>query len=60
LLGAIAVWLLLRVKTWQARFGGSIIILGALVLTSQRDLHGPPLLAGACAAGVMRWRNLVA
>jgi len=30
-----------------------MILLGALVLTGVRDLHGPPLLAGALAAAVV-------
>ena len=58
LLGALAAWMLFRTKTWPARFGAIFIILGALVLTAIRDLHGPPLLAGACLAGVLLWREL--
>jgi rhomboid protease GluP len=57
LLGALAVWLLVRIGSWQARFGGLVIILGALVLILRRDLHGPPLLAAACVAGVLLWRD---
>jgi rhomboid protease GluP len=57
LLGALSVWMLFRLKTWPARFGAMFIILGALALTAIRDLHGPPLLAGACLAGVILWRE---
>ena len=57
LLGALSVWMLFRIKTWPARFGAMFIIIGALVLTVICDLHGPPLLAGACLAGVLLWRE---
>jgi rhomboid protease GluP len=57
LLGALSAWMLFRIKTWPARFGAMFIISGALMLTAIRDLHGPPLLAGACFAGSMLWRG---
>jgi rhomboid protease GluP len=57
LLGALSAWMLFRIKTWQARFGAMFIIIGALVLTAIRDLHGPPLLAGICAASLILWRE---
>lgn len=53
LLGGLAAWLLWRRQPIQSRLGGAMILLGALVLTGVRDLHGPPLLAGALAAAVM-------
>jgi hypothetical protein len=34
-----------------------MILLGALVLTGMRDLHGPALVAGALAAAVILWRD---
>lgn len=51
LLGAVAAQLLIT-RTIPARFGGIVIVTGAVVLVVLHDLHGPPLLAGACAAGV--------
>jgi rhomboid protease GluP len=57
LLGALSAWMLFRIKNWQARFGAMFIIIGAIVLTAIRDLHGPPLLAGVCLAGIMLWRE---
>ncbi len=56
LLGAIAVWLL-TVKSAQARIGAIALLGSALVLTALRDLHGPPLLAGACVGAVMLKRH---
>src|SRR5215469_1571347 len=57
LLGALAAWLLSRREPVQSRVGGTIILLGAMVLTGMRDLHGPPLVAGALAAAVILWRD---
>ena len=57
LLGGLAAWLLWRRQPTQSRFGGAMILLGALVLTGMRDLHGPPLVAGAFAAVVMLSRD---
>lgn len=57
LLGGLAAWLMWRKKPIQPRFGGAIIVLGALVLTGMRDLHGPPLVAGALTAAVMLTRK---
>jgi rhomboid protease GluP len=53
LLGGLAAWLLLRVRTWQARMGCAVIVVGALALVVVRDLHGPPLLAGAALGAVL-------
>lgn len=47
LLGSLAAWLLLGPKAVQARIGGALILAGAVALTCFRDIHGPPLLAGA-------------
>jgi rhomboid protease GluP len=52
-LGALAFWLLLRNGPVQARFGGAFVLTGAILLTLNRDIHGPPILVGACAAGLM-------
>src|SRR5215471_15439390 len=57
LLGGLAAWLMWGAKPIQPRFGGAILILGALVLTAMRDLHGPPIVAGGCAAAVMLSRD---
>jgi rhomboid protease GluP len=56
LLGALAIWLLGRVEARAGRLCGAAILLGGLVLTGLRNLHGPPLLAGASVAGFMLWR----
>jgi rhomboid protease GluP len=50
LAGSLALWLLYRCHTPPARFGGCLILLGAVVLTFLRDLHGPPILVGALLA----------
>jgi len=47
LLGSLAAWLLWKRGAAPARIGGAVILLGAAVLTLFRDLHGPPILAGA-------------
>lgn len=57
LLGGLAAWFLCRTAAIQPRFGGAVILLGALVLTGMRDLHGPPLVAGTVAAAVMFSRD---
>jgi rhomboid protease GluP len=46
LLGALAAWLLF-VRRVQAWIGASFILMGAIVLTLFRDIHGPPILLGA-------------
>ena len=46
LLGALAAWLLRNPRPMQSRFGGIVILVGAVILTALRDLHGPPLLVG--------------
>jgi rhomboid protease GluP len=57
LVGGLAAWLMWRNEPVQPRFGGAILVLGALVLTIMRDVHGPPIVAGACAAAVMLSRD---
>jgi membrane associated rhomboid family serine protease len=47
LLGSLATWLLCKCQTGAARFGGAIILIGAVILTCLHGLHGPPILAGA-------------
>ena len=56
-LGALAVWLIVRSRPFQARLGGVLVLAGALILTIVRDIHGPPILVGASAAFLMRRRN---
>lgn len=46
LLGALGAWLLRNPRPMQSRFGGIVILVGAVILTALRDLHGPPLLVG--------------
>jgi len=57
LLGALGAWLLLRRSPIQSRFGGLVILLGAITLTALRDLHGPPLLLGILFGWVMLWKD---
>jgi rhomboid protease GluP len=57
LIGALAVypW---RTTSPLARLGGAAIVLGGVWLTYLHNLHGPPLLAGACAAALLiLWRR---
>jgi rhomboid protease GluP len=57
LIGALAVCLLFRTRSWVARVAGALMVLGALVLTARRNLHGPPLVFGAGLASAMVWRK---
>ena len=50
LLGGVALFVLLRVPALQAKFGTLVVLLGALALTGIHDIHGPPILVGACIA----------
>ena len=50
LLGALAVAGLLRSPAFQVKAGALLTLLGAGVLTAKRDVHGPPILIGACIA----------
>lgn len=40
-----------------ARFVAATGLLGALVLTTSYDNHGPPLIVGACLSALMLWRS---
>jgi rhomboid protease GluP len=51
LLGAISVSLV-RTGTNPGRFGGALMLAGALLLTYLHDLHGPPILAAAVLAAL--------
>lgn len=53
LLGGLATWRLLCDRTPRGRLIGSAILVFAVFLTGFRDLHGPPILAGICLAGLM-------
>jgi hypothetical protein len=55
LLGGLAVWLLWRRRPIQPRIGGAFLLLGGVALTAIRNLHGPPLIAGALAAVGLRF-----
>ena len=50
LLGALAMSVLFEARATQAKLGALSILLGAAVLTGMRDIHGPPVLTGACIA----------
>jgi membrane associated rhomboid family serine protease len=54
LLGALALWVLINVTVAQAKFGSMVVLLGAIALTGNRDIHGPPLIGGACIAWVAK------
>ena len=53
LLGALAVWLIREKRSVQAATGGVIIVVGGAILAALRDIHGPPILAGACMGWAM-------
>lgn len=53
LLGALATWLLFVNRRAQAWIGASFILIGAIVLTLFRDIHGPPILLGGAIAAIM-------
>jgi rhomboid protease GluP len=57
LLGGLAAWLLRNRRSVPSRFGGLVILTGALVLTTQHDLHGPPLLVGVVLGWVIIHSN---
>jgi rhomboid protease GluP len=57
LLGALAVWMLAKNKTPPAMCGAIVILAGATILTGIKDLHGPPILAGAVLGAVMLRRT---
>ena len=52
LLGACALWALARRTSWLAVLAGLLTIVMGVVLTVMRNLHGPPLLVSALAAGL--------
>ena len=53
LLGALAAWSISRKAPLQPRIGGCLLLLGAVMLTALRDLHGPPILLGAGIAALV-------
>lgn len=53
LLGALAVWLIRGNRSVQAVIGGVIILVGGTILAILRDIHGPPIIAGACMGWAM-------
>jgi rhomboid protease GluP len=57
LAGALAMWLIVRKTSWQARLGGMSLILWAFILTVLSNLHGPPLLVCAVVAGFLLRRD---
>jgi rhomboid protease GluP len=57
LLGALAVWLIRENRSAQAATGGVIIVVGGAILATMRDIHGLPILAGACLGWAMLKRE---
>ena len=53
LLGALAIWLLLKNKRPQGWVGALFILIGAVLLTYFRNIHGPPILMGAVMSAAM-------
>lgn len=47
LLGTLTIFGLLHMTAPQVKFGAILILLGAVVLSATRDIHGPPILTGA-------------
>ena len=52
LLGACAIWALPRRTSWLAVLAGMLTIVTGVVLSVMHNLHGPPVLVGALAAGL--------
>jgi rhomboid protease GluP len=59
LLGGLCVWLLWRGKSIPlgVRIWGPVWLAVGVLLTFLRDIHGPPLLFGACLGAVLLWRE---
>jgi rhomboid protease GluP len=57
-LGALAICLLMKIKTVPAVFGAIAILGGAAILTVLHDLHGPPILAGAALTALLLTQGL--
>lgn len=59
LTGSLFVWLLLPHKSLPTitRVLGAVGLLGGITLAAVKDIHGPPLIAGACLAVLMLWRK---
>lgn len=53
LLGSLATWLSYKNQTVPAKFGGLSILLAGVILSCIRDIHGPPILVGACIGLLM-------
>jgi len=51
LLGSLPFWLL--GKALPGKLGGLLLLVGAAILTFLRDIHGPPVLAGAGITWIM-------
>jgi membrane associated rhomboid family serine protease len=51
LLGALAFWLIAENRTLRGKVGGALILAGAITLVLLKNIHGPPVIAGACIAG---------
>lgn len=58
LLGGLFVWLAVRGDglPWRIRFWGPTGLVGAVVLVALHDIHGPPVLVGACMTVASWWR----
>jgi 4-amino-4-deoxy-L-arabinose transferase-like glycosyltransferase len=52
-----AAWLVSRADSRAARAGGVVLILGGVILSALRNLHGPPILVGAILAAWFLWRD---
>jgi rhomboid protease GluP len=59
LIGALCIWIIFRLRSqrWQFRAPGYLGLAGAAALCAFRELHGPPILAGALIAAVMLRRD---
>ncbi len=57
--GSLFAWLLWpnRQLPAVARLLGALGMTGAVALALLRDIHGPPVIAGACLAALMLWRD---
>ncbi len=59
LVGSLFAWLLWpnRQLPVVTRLLGALGLTGAVALALLRDIHGPPVIAGACIAALMLWRD---
>jgi rhomboid protease GluP len=53
LLGAWALWAMMRRRSWLRVAAALLVMVAGVALVGMHNLHGPPVLAGACAAAIV-------